>query len=138
MSGTARDPVPHRVLDWNDGAVKTALQPPPDPPSLEPQPSGPPDQATSLLKIGPELRLSSVPPAPTTSGLDAGKLTDRCEQSSKAPRSPEAATRVQPCPAIWLKMLFRVVISLELHPKFSVQLQLVLNTRARLSETILL
>ena len=31
-----------------------------------------------------------------------------------------------------------VLISLELHPKFSVQLQLVLNTRARLSETILL
>src|SRR6516225_10369015 len=104
MSGTPRDPLPHGWLDWNDGALNTELQPPPDPPSLEPQPSGPPDQVTSLLNTGPELKLSSVPPAPTTFGSEAGKLTARLAQLSKAPRSPEAATRVQPWPAISLKM----------------------------------
>jgi hypothetical protein len=82
MSGTARDPLPHGWFDWNEGAANTELQPPPDPPSLEPQPSGPPDQPTSKLYSGPELRLSSVPPAPTTFGSEAGKLTDRWEQSS--------------------------------------------------------
>ncbi len=56
MSGTARDPLPQGWLDWNDGAVKIALQPPPEPPSLEPQPSGPPDQATSKLYSGPEFK----------------------------------------------------------------------------------
>ncbi len=49
MSGTPRDPLPHGWLLWNEGAVNTELHPPPDPPSLEPQPSGPPDQVTSLL-----------------------------------------------------------------------------------------
>src|SRR5215472_10679630 len=104
MSGTARDPLPQGWLDWNDGAAKMALQPPPEPPSLAPQPSGPPDQATSKLYSGPELRLSSVPPAPTTSGSEAGYATDRWEQSSKAPRSPDAAVNAQPRPTMLLKM----------------------------------
>jgi hypothetical protein len=39
-------------------------------------------QASSKLYSGPELRLNSVPPAPTTFGSEAGKLTARCEQSS--------------------------------------------------------
>src|SRR5580658_3373209 len=111
MSGTARDPLPHGSLLWNDGAANTELQPPPEPPSLELQPSGPPDQATSLLYSGPELRLSVVPPAPITFGSEAGKLTARWEQSSYAPRSPDAATRDQPWPAISLKMASRVLIS---------------------------
>ncbi len=72
MSGTAREPLPHGWLLWNAGAENIELQPPPEPPSLEPQPSGPPAHADSLLKTGPELRLSSVPPAPTTFGSDAG------------------------------------------------------------------
>ena len=65
-----------------------------------------------------------MPPTPVTHISDAGKETLVFVQLSVAPRSPDAATNVQPSPAISLKMASCALIT---SPQTaSVQLKLVL------------